>query len=77
MTSQSLSINGEEKIYLDEEAVKNLKREFKVYSDLEKHVVLGGVKSDWAFRLRVPLMCMVEYKGVVALVTDHNKVNEN
>ena len=77
VTSQSLSINGEEKIYFDEEAVKNLKREFKVYSDLEKYLVLGNLKSDNGFRLRVPLISLVEYKGVVALVLDQSLIEND
>ena len=59
VTSQSLSINDHEKIYFDEEAIKNLKREFKVYSDLEKFIVLTQLKTDVNIRIRVPLITFV------------------
>lgn len=72
MTSQNLTINGKEKIYFDEEAVKNLKREFKVYNDMEKLLVLAGVKNDSFCRIRVPLVTLIEYKGVVGLVVDQS-----
>jgi hypothetical protein len=75
VTSQALSINGQEKIYFDEEALKNLKREFKVYSDIEKFVVLPHLKTDTNFRLRVPLLALIELKGVVALVTDQSYID--
>ena len=41
-----------------------------MYQDVEKYLVLGGVKGDCVLRLRVPLMTLIEYKGVVALAVD-------
>jgi hypothetical protein len=59
VTSQSLAINGQERIYFDEEPIKNLKREFKLLNDLEKFLVLAQLKIDSTFRLRVPLTSLL------------------
>ena len=48
-----------------------------MYSDIEKYVVLNGVKSDYSFRLRVPLTSLIEYKGVVGLAVDQAFIDDN
>ncbi len=56
--------------------MKNVKREFKVYSDFERHVILTGLKADASLRLRVPLVTLIEHKGVVALAMDQGYLGQ-
>lgn len=47
-----------------------------MYNDLEKFLILIGVKNDPFCRLRVPLATLIEYKGVVALVVDQSYLED-
>ena len=79
-TSQSLTINNKEKVYFQEENIKNLKREFKAYNALLNNVIMTELKKkDSQFyntRLRVPLCALIEYKGVVGLAFDQSEAED-
>lgn len=53
VTTQTIFVNGKPKIFFDEQAVKNLKMEFKIMQHLFTSIV-EELRRDNNLRLRVP-----------------------
>ena len=71
LTTENMTVNGKPKIFFNEEGIKNLKREYKVYKNLFR-MVIRKVRNDESLKIRVPLCVYMEYKGVVCLAFDQN-----
>ena len=75
LTTQNIQINGRQKIFFNEDAIKNLKREFKVYQNLCR-TVMKALRHQPALALRLPLALYIEYKGVTCIAFEQAEVEQ-
>ena len=50
LTTENMTVNGKPKIFFNEEGIKNLKREYKVYKNLFK-MVIRKVRNDESLKI--------------------------
>ena len=70
--TQKITINEVNKIFYNEQAIKNIKRYFKVYQNLFK-LISKQLKTQNNLKLRLPLSVYIEYKGVCCIATKLNQ----
>lgn len=75
LTTQNIQINGKQKIFFNEDGIKNLKREYKIYQNLCR-TIMKALKTEPSLSIRVPLAVYIEYKGVTCIAFDQGEVEQ-
>lgn len=75
-SSKQIRIDTSECYYFDSEEQKSLRREFEAYAQAEQSIAKLRREGE-QLRVRVPLLCLLEYKGVTGLVFRVNAEEEN